>query len=59
MKTHEIVNHPSFTALAPIDRLKVLYAADERYRKMHPRERWKFVNMIPSPPPENDDTPKE
>jgi hypothetical protein len=54
LKPHQIIKDPRFHGLPPIEKLKVLYTVDERYRKLHPRERWKVVNMIPTPPPQKE-----
>lgn len=50
MKASDVLTDPDFHALSEIERLKVLYHIDPDYRKLHPRERWKTVNMIPKPP---------
>lgn len=50
MTPSDVLRDPDFHALSEIERLKVLYKIDPDYRKMHPKERWKVVNMIPKPP---------
>lgn len=46
----DVLTDPDFHALPEIEKLKVLYQIDPDYRRLHPRERWKVVNMIPKPP---------
>lgn len=55
MDIGDILSDPDFHALPEIERLKVLYQLDPDYRRLHPRERWKVVELaplMPSPPPE-------
>lgn len=49
MTPFDVLHDPDFHALPDIERLKVLYKIDPDYRRMHPRERWKVVNMMPTP----------
>jgi hypothetical protein len=53
MSLKEIFTDPEFHELPEIERLKVLYKIDPEYRRMHPRERWRVVSMVPTPPPVN------
>jgi len=46
--THgEVLLDPDFHQLPEFEKLKVLYTIDQDYRRLHPRERWRVVNLIP------------
>jgi hypothetical protein len=57
VKPEDVLSDPDFHGLPHIERLKVLYKLDPEYRRLHPRERWKVVKMIPTPPPQGSNAP--